>query len=277
MGISELGYPNRIICLTEETTETLYLLGEQERIVGISGFTHRPPEARKQKPKVSAFVEADIPKIEALSPDLILAFSDIQADITRELVARGHNVYTFNQRSLAEILQAIVLIGSLVGKQKEAEVLAANLRARLEELKRVATQLPRRPRVYFEEWPDPMISGIRWVSELVELVGGDDIFVEKSRGSLAKQRFVSSQDVIDANPDVVIASWCGKKVKRQQILAREGWEDIAAIANERVYEINSTIILQPGPAALTAGVDAMAKIIRSVALEEPLDLSHEVV
>ena len=181
MGISELGYPNRIICLTEETTETLYLLGEQERIVGISGFTHRPPEARKQKPKVSAFVEADIPKIEALSPDLILAFSDIQADITRELVARGHNVYTFNQRSLAEILQAIVLIGSLVGKQKEAEVLAANLRARLEELKRVATQLPRRPRVYFEEWPDPMISGIRWVSELVELVGGDDIFVEKSR------------------------------------------------------------------------------------------------
>ncbi len=277
MAVVDLGYPSRIICLTEETTETLYLLGEQERIVGISGFTHRPLEARREKPKVSAFVEADIPKIEALEPDLILAFSDIQAEITRELVARGHNVYTFNQRSIAEILQAITLIGSLVGRQQGAQVLAGELRARLERVRELATKLPRRPRVYFEEWPEPMISGIRWVSELIEIAGGDDVFASQSHGSLAKERFVDAERVVELNPEVIIASWCGKKVKHDEIVGRDGWQPIDAIVNERIYEVDSTIILQPGPAALTAGLDALAQIVRAVALEEQLDLFDEMV
>ena len=277
MAVAELGYPSRIICLTEETTETLYLLGEQERIVGISGFTHRPPEARREKPKVSAFVEADIPKIEALEPDLILAFSDIQAEITRELVARGHNVYTFNRRSIAEILQAITLIGSLVGRQRDAELLAGELRERLERVRELASKLPRRPRVYFEEWPEPMITGIRWVSELIEIAGGDDVFASESHGALAKERFVDAERVAGLNPEVIIASWCGKKVKHDEIIGRDGWQTMDAIVNERVYEVDSTIILQPGPAALTAGLDALARIVRAVALDEPLDLLDEIV
>ena len=276
MAERELLYPSRIICLTEETTEVLYLLGEQDRIVGISGFTQRPPEARKVKPKVSAFIDADIPAIEALKPDLILAFSDIQADITRELVKRGHNVYTFNQRSIAEILQAICLIGSLVGRQLDAEALVGRLQANLDRVREESRRLPKRPRVYFEEWPDPMISGIRWVSELVEIAGGADILEELSHGSLAKQRFVDPDVVLAADPDVIVASWCGKKVKHSQIVAREGWEQVKAIRSKHLYEIDSTVILQPGPASLTDGLDALARIVRAAALDEPLDLCDDI-
>tara|TARA_Y100000589_G_scaffold315644_1_gene339414 strand:- start:110 stop:919 length:810 start_codon:yes stop_codon:yes gene_type:complete len=260
-------YPQRIVCLTEETTETLYLLGEQERIVGISGFTYRPPEARKTKPKVSAFIEADIPKLEALNPDLILAFSDIQADITRDLIKRGHTVMTFNQRSLDEIYRAIVTIGSLVGRAKEAEELVASYRARLQSIQERTQQFPRRLKVYFEEWPDPMISGIRWVSELVEIAGGEDIFGHLRDAGLAKDRIIAPEDVIAKSPDVIIGSWCGKKVKKKQIMEREGWGEIPAIRNQLVFEINSTLILQPGPAALTDGLDALVSVIEE-ALEK---------
>ena len=259
-------YPQRIVCLTEETTETLYLLGEEKRIVGISGFTYRPPEARKNKPKVSAFIEADIPKLEALEPDLILAFSDIQADITRDLVKRGHTVMTFNQRSIEEIFRAIVTIGALVGRAPDAEALVEQYRQRLNSVKEQTSKFPRRLKVYFEEWPDPMISGIRWVSELVEIAGGEDIFGHLKEAGLAKDRIIEPADVIAAQPDVIIGSWCGKKVKRNEILSREGWSEIPAIRDELIYEINSTLILQPGPAALTDGLDAMVE-----ALEDALE------
>jgi len=254
-------YPERIICLTEETTETLYLLGEQERIVGISGFTYRPVQARKEKPKVSAFIEADIPKIEALEPDLILAFSDIQADITRDLVKRGHTVMTFNQRSLEEIFGAIVMTGSLVGRGAEAENLVEKYRQRLERIRETTQKYSRRPKVYFEEWPDPMISAIRWVSELIEIAGGDDVFARLRDAGLAKDRILDPAAVIESSPDIIIGSWCGKKVKKEEILCREGWADIPAIRNQEIHEINSTLILQPGPAALTDGLDRLVSII----------------
>lgn len=257
-------YPERIVCLTEETTETLYLLGEDRRIVGISGFTYRPKRARKEKPKVSAFVEADTAKIEALQPDLILAFSDIQADITRELVKRGHWVMTFNQRSIQEILQAIVCIGALVGKAREAEKLAQGYISRLENIRVAQAKRARRPKVYFEEWPDPMISGIRWVSELIEVAGGEDVFQELRSASLARDRTISPQRVVEKQPDVIIGSWCGKMVKKEQIRSREGWETMPALRNDHIFEIKSTLILQPGPAALTDGLDELVKIINRV-------------
>ncbi len=253
-------YPERIICLTEETTETLYLLGEEERIVGISGFTYRPPIARKEKPKVSAFIDADIPKIEALKPDLILGFSDIQADITKELIKRGHTVMTFNQRSLEEIYRAIVTIGALVGRSDSALELVSGYRERIERIG-ARTIGRERPRVYFEEWPDPMISGIRWVSELIEVAGGDDVFAFLSDGGLAKDRIIDPKSVIEARPDIIIGSWCGKKVKKNEIVQRAGWSEIPAVVNKRIYEINSTLILQPGPAALSDGLDALVKIV----------------
>lgn len=260
-------YPERIICLTEETTETLYLLGEEERIIGISGFTYRPPEARKNKPKVSAFIDADIPKIEALNPDLILAFSDIQADITRELVKRGHTVMTFNQRSLEEIFRAIVTTGAFVGRTQEAQVLVEGYQRRIEKIRDRTKLYPKRLKIYFEEWPDPMISGIRWVSELIEIAGGEDIFKELRESGLAKGRIIQPSDVIERAPDVIIGSWCGKKVKKQQIIERDGWNSIPAIEKGEVHEINSTLILQPGPAALTDGLDALVAIIEN-ALEK---------
>jgi len=254
-------YPERICCLTEETTEVLYALGEEDRIVGISGFTVRPKRARKEKPKVSAFIDADIPKIESLKPDLILAFSDIQADITRELIARGQTVFTFNQRTISEILNTIVLIGSLVGRQADAEVFAQSLAENVERVRLESAKVSRRPKVYFEEWPDPMISGIAWVSELIEIAGGEDIFAEKRSGSLAKDRFISSEDVLERKPDIIIGSWCGKKVKKDQIMARPLWETIPAVQDSCIYEIDSSLILQPGPAALTDGLAELRKII----------------
>lgn len=247
-------YPKRIVCLTEETTETLYLLGAQDRIVGISGFTQRPPEARREKPIVSAFTSADIAKIEAQSPDLILAFSDLQADLVRELSVRGHQVLTWNQRSLDEILNMIVVLGAIVGKSREGLELADKLERNLDAVRESAARLPQRPKVYFEEWPDPMISGIRWVSELIEVAGGQDIFSELRTRGLARERIVNVQQVIERDPDLIVASWCGKMVKPERIVSRPGFDRVTAVRMQRIREIKSTLILQPGPASLTDGL-----------------------
>ncbi len=255
-------YPSRIVCLTEETTETLYLLGESDRIVGVSGYTCRPPEAR-QKPKVSAFINARFDKIDALKPDLVLAFSDLQADIARELIRRGYPVYTFNQRSVAEILQMIRIVGALVGRADAGHALAAQMEAGLDEIRASAAGFTRRPRVFFEEWDEPLISGIRWVEELVEIAGGDPIFPELRDKPLGKDRIVDPALVIERNPDVIIASWCGKAMKKRTIVERPGWDRIAAVRNDRIHEIKSTYILQPGPASLTEGVQRLHAILKA--------------
>src|SRR4051812_4753742 len=255
-------YPRRIVCLTEETTETLYLLGEGDRVAGISGYTVRPPEARK-KPKISSFLHARFDKIEALEPDLVLAFSDLQADVVNELVKRGFAVFTFNQRSVAEILQMVRVLGGIVGVSGKAEALVATLEAGLEAIRRSATELPARPRVYFEEWDDPMISGIQWVEELVEIAGGEPVFPGMRRAKLGKDRIVSSEQVIAASPEIIIGSWCGKPVRTSRIAARPGWEQVPAVRNGHIYEIKSTYILQPGPAALTDGVQRLQRIIQT--------------
>jgi len=252
-------YPSRIVCLTEETTETLYLLGEEDRIVGISGYTCRPPEARK-KPKVSAFINARFDKIDALKPDLILAFSDLQADIARELIRRGYPVYTFNQRSVAEILQMIRIVGALVGRAAAGDALASQMEAGLDAIRAASAMFKRRPRVFFEEWDAPLISGIRWVEELVEIAGGDPIFPELRDKALGKDRIVDPALVIARNPDVIVASWCGKAMKKRTIVERPGWDRIAAVRDDRIHEIKSTYILQPGPAALTDGVRQLHEI-----------------
>lgn len=249
-------YPERIVCLTEETTETLYLLGEGDRIVGVSGYTVRPPEAR-QKPKVSAFISARFDRIQALRPDLVLAFSDLQADLAAELVRRGIAVVTFNQRSVADILQMIRMLGGLVGCQARAEALAAQLEAGLDRIREAASRFEHRPRTFFEEWDDPLISGIRWVEELVAIAGGTTIFPELASAGLAKDRIVDPVEVIRRDPEVVFASWCGKRMRKDTILARPGWSTVSAVRNDRLFEIKSTYILQPGPASLTEGVGQM--------------------
>jgi len=258
-----MSYPQRIVCLTEETTETLYLLNEGDRVVGISGYTVRPPVAR-QKPKVSSFLHARYEKIEALKPDLILAFSDLQADITNDLVKRGSPVFTFNQRSVAEILQMIRVLGGIVGVPGKAEALATTFERGLDNVREKAAKLPWRPRVFFEEWYDPLISGIRWTEELVEIAGGDPIFPELKDAGLAKDRIVTGGQVIERAPDVIIGSWCGKPVRQERIAARPGWQDIPAVKNGHIYEVKSTYILQPGPAALTEGVRRLHSIIEAV-------------
>ncbi|HEX4914793.1 MAG TPA: cobalamin-binding protein [Vicinamibacterales bacterium] len=255
-------YPQRIVCLTEETTETLYLLGEGDRVVGISGYTVRPPEAR-QKPKVSSFLHARYEKIAALEPDLILAFSDLQADITTDLVKRGYPVFTFNQRSVSDILQMIRVLAGIVGVAAKGEALAAQFERGLDQVRERAATLPYRPRVFFEEWYDPLISGIRWTEELVRIAGGEPIFPELENASLAKDRIVSSEQVIARAPDVIIGSWCGKPVRPARIAARPGWSDVPAVKNGRIYEVKSSYILQPGPAALTEGVQQLERIIRA--------------
>jgi iron complex transport system substrate-binding protein len=257
-------YPSRIVCLTEETTEVLYLLGEQDRIVGVSGYTCRPPEARK-KPKVSAFINARFDKIDALRPDLVLAFSDLQADIARELIRRGYPVYTFNQRSVAEILQMIRIVGALVGRAADGDALARTLEAGLQAIRDEASALPRRPRLFFEEWDEPLISGIRWVEELVEIAGAAPIFPELRHAALGKDRIVDPATVIERNPDIIVASWCGKAMKKRTIVERPGWDRIAAVRDDRIFEIKSTYILQPGPASLTEGVRQLRDIIAAVA------------
>ena len=256
-------YPGRIICLTEETTETLYLLGQGDRIVGVSGYTVRPPEART-KPKISAFINAKFDKIVALEPDLILAFSDLQADLVAELIRRGLPVVTFNQRSVAEILQMIRMLGGLVGCQADAERLADRLEADLERIRESASQLSKRPRVFFEEWDEPLISGIRWVEELVGIAGGDPVFPELAQCGLAKDRIVDPAEVARRDPEVVFASWCGKKMKKATIQNRPGWDRVAAVRDDHIFEIKSTYILQPGPACLTDGVAQLHERLRQV-------------
>lgn len=255
-------YPERIVCLTEETTETLYLLGAGDKVVGISGFTHRPPEARKTKPKVSSYITAQFDKIVKLKPDFVFAFSDMQAEIVKELTLRGIQVIVFNQRSIKEILQNILVIGAAVGKNKEAEKLVRHYEKRLDKIKTESDKLSYKPRVYFEEWHDPLISGICWVSELIETAGGNEIFKELRNCKSGKERIVEQSEVIKRNPDIIIASWCGKKFVKKLLVEREGWKKINAVKNNSVYEIDSTIILQPGPASLTEGLDEIVKIIK---------------
>jgi iron complex transport system substrate-binding protein len=257
--------PQRIVCLTEETVETLYLLGEEERIVGISGYVVRPSRARREKPRVSAFTSADIPKILALEPDLVLTFSDLQADIAAELIRNGVAVHAFNQRTVAEIFDMIRTVGALVNASDRAERLASDLFDRVAAVRRRAALRLRRPKVYFEEWDEPMISGIAWVSELITAAGGDDIFAGLSRNKSAKDRIVSAEEVIAGAPDVIIGSWCGKKFRPQKLAARPGFAALPAVRNGAVFEIKSPLILQPGPAALTDGLAAIDAIIAEVA------------
>jgi iron complex transport system substrate-binding protein len=256
--------PQRIVCLTEEPTEVLYALGEQHRIVGISGFTVRPAIARKEKPKVSAFTSAKIGEILKLRPDFVIGFSDIQADIAAELIRQGVEVWISNHRGVDEILDYVRRLGALVGAGEKASRYADDLERGLAAIEREAAALPLRPKVYFEEWDDPMITGIRWVAELVRIAGGDDIFPERAAESLAKQRILEDGDeVIRRAPDIILGSWCGKKFRPERVAARPGWDAIPAVRDGELHEIKSPIILQPGPAALTEGVAEIARIIRN--------------
>lgn len=256
-------YPKRIICLAEEFTETIYLLGREELIVGISGFTVRPPEARKTKPKVCTFIEANYEKIYSLKPDLIFAFSDLQADIVKELIKNGMNVFCFNQRSITDILSMMRTIGAIIGESKKAERLVNGIEKNLNKIYSASQNIKVKLKIYFEEWDEPMISGIQWVEEIIEICGGETIFPELRNCSLAKDRFVKSEDVIERNPDIILASWCGKGVKINKIKSRAGWENINAVKNNKIYEIKSSTILQPGPASLTDGVKKISEIIQS--------------
>ena len=252
--------PARIVCLTEETVETLYLLGEQDRIVGISGYVVRPPQARREKPRVSAFTSANIDKILALKPDLVLTFSDLQADIAADLIRRGLDVHAFNQRSVAGILDMIRTVGAMVDANEQAQRLVSRLETGLGEVRERARRLPMRPRVFFEEWDDPLISGIGWVSELVEIAGGIDIFADHAGRGAAKDRVVSIDEVVAQEPDLIIVSWCGKKFRPERVTVRPGFDRTPAVQHQDVYEIKSSLILQPGPAALTDGLAALEKI-----------------
>ncbi len=259
---SETRYPTRIVCLTEETTEALYLLGEEDRIVGISGFTVRPPRARKEKPKVSAFISAKIDRILALEPDLVLGFSDLQADIASQLIRHGVEVHVFNQRSVDEILRVIRMLGGMIGCETKAAALAAELEGGLDTIRATASAFPRRPRVYFEEWDEPQISGIRWVSELVGIAGGDDVFPELAVCGLGKDRIIADPlEVVRRAPDIMFGSWCGKKFSSRKVAARPGWHDVPAVRDRELHEVKSSIILQPGPAALTDGVRELHRVI----------------
>ena len=253
--------PERIVCLTEETVETLYLLGEEHRIVGVSGYAVRPAQVRREKPRVSAFISADVPKILALDPDLVLTFSDLQADIVAELIRNGVAVHAFNQRDVAGIFAMIRTLGALIDATQKADELARSLQQRLAQARERAARMPSQPRVYFEEWDEPMISGIGWVSELVEAAGGIDVFRALAGNKSAKDRIVSPQAAIAAQPDIVIGSWCGKKFVPAKFSARPGFEAIPAVRDGFLREIKSALILQPGPAALTDGLDALEGII----------------
>ena len=255
--------PRRIVCLTEETVETLYLLGEQDRIVGVSGYAVRPPQVRREKPRVSAFISADIPKILALEPDLVLAFSDLQANIVADLVRAGVAIHVFNQRDIAGIFAMIRTLGAIVGAAERADQLATGLEQRLARVAATPRASPK-PKVYFEEWDDPLISGIGWVSELIEIAGGEDALPKLRLQQAAKDRIISPDVVRKAAPDVILASWCGKKVVPEKIRQRPGWDAIPAVRNNRLVEIKSPLILQPGPAALTDGLDAIRAALAGV-------------
>jgi iron complex transport system substrate-binding protein len=256
-------YPQRIVCLTEETTETLYLLGEDARIVGISGFTVRPPRARREKPRVSAFTSAKQDRILALKPDLVLGFSDLQADIGASLARAGLEVHLFNHRSVAGILRMIRMLGGMIGCEGKAAALADRLAAGVEEVRAAAALLPRWPRVYFEEWDEPPIAGIRWVGELIEIAGGVNCFADLSLQPLGRDRIIADPaEVIRRAPDMILGSWCGKKFRPEAVAARPGWQAIPAVRDGELHEIKSAIILQPGPAALTDGLAAIHAQVR---------------
>jgi len=255
-------FPHRIVCLTEEPTEVLYALGEEHRIVGISGFTVRPPRARKEKPKVSAFTSAKLDEILALQPDLVIGFSDIQADIARELIRAGIEVWISNHRSVDGILAYIRRLGAMVGAAGKAEIYARQAEQHIADVRAAADRLPRRPKIYFEEWDEPLITGIRWVAELVRIAGGDDVFPHQAGEPLAKHRILEDPSrVVDAAPDIIFGSWCGKRFRPERVAARPGWETIPAVRNGDMREIKSPIILQPGPAALFDGLDAIHAVI----------------
>ena len=254
--------PQRIVCLTEETVETLYLLGEERRIVGISGYAVRPPRARREKPRVSAFISADLGKILALKPDLVLTFSDLQADIAADLLRRGVSVHGFNQRTIAGIFDMIRTLGALVDAGARAALLVASLQARLDEARSGQGCAPRRPKVLFEEWDAPLIAGIGWVSELIALAGGIDIFADRAGCAAAKDRIVTHEEAIAAAPDLIIGSWCGRKFRPEKVCARPGFAQVPAVRSGAVFEIKSSLILQPGPAALTDGLAALQDCIR---------------
>jgi iron complex transport system substrate-binding protein len=254
--------PQRIVCLTEETTEWLYLLGQEARIVGISGYTVRPRRAREEKPRVSAFLSARIDKILALEPDCVFGFSDLQADIAAQLIRRGVQVTVFNQRSVGEIFSVLYQVAAMVGQAERGLVLLQAMRERLDAIGEAARALPRRPKVFFEEWDEPHISAIRWVSELIGIAGGEDCFPELASQPLGKDRIIADGDeVVRRNPDIVIGSWCGKKFRPEKVKARPGWEAINAVKQDQLFEIKSADILQPGPAALTDGVEQLHRLI----------------
>jgi len=262
MSSTVLGFPQRIVCLTEETTETLYLLGEEHRIVGISGFTVRPARARKEKPRVSAFTSARIDRIQALQPDLVLGFSDLQADIAAQLARAGLEVHLFNQRSVAEIFRMIRTLGGMIGCEARTAELVTRLEQGVHAARARAQALPRRPRVYFEEWNEPLISGIRWVSELIDIAGGRDCFPELAAQPLGRQRIIADAGEVPRRaPDIILGSWCGKKFRPEEVAGRPGWSAVPAVRSGFVREIKSAIILQPGPAALTDGLQAIQTVI----------------
>ena len=254
--------PQRIVCLTEEPTEWLYLLGEESRIVGISGYTVRPPRAREEKPKVSAFLSAKIDKIAELQPDCVIGFSDLQADIASQLVKKGIQVTIFNQRSVAEIFSMMYQLAAMVGQAEKGLALIQAMQSRLLEIEAVAATLKRRPRVFFEEWYDPHISAIAWVSELIEIAGGDDCFPELAKEPMGKGRIIADgQEIVQLNPDIIFGSWCGRRFRPAHVRARPGWQEVNAVKNDQLFEVKSAEILQPGPASLTDGVEQIHKII----------------
>jgi iron complex transport system substrate-binding protein len=257
--------PRRIVCLTEEPTEILYALGEQDRIVGISAYTVRPPGAREAHPVVSAFIDGSVKKIVALQPDLVIGFSDIQADLAAKLIRAHQQVLIFNQRSIAQILEVVLTLGSLVGAEQRAQVLVEGYQARLEAARARSAQQTHRPRVYFEEWDQPAFSGIRWVSELIEIAGGEDIFADRAHGLSATERTVQWAEVLERDPELMLGCWCGKPLDADAVRARKGWELTSAGRNQQLHEIDPSIILQPGPACLTDGLDALERHIRPLA------------
>ncbi len=251
----------RIVCLTEETTEWLYLLGQSHRIVGISAYTERPSEAKREKPIVSAYIGGHVPRIKALKPDLVIGFSDVQADLARELIRENLSVLITNQRSLAEILATLEMVGAMVGEAAQARYLTAGYRDRIEQIRAERQQWKRRPKVYFEEWDNPMISAIQWVSELVEIAGGDNIFADRAGGAASQARHVTAEEVIELQPEIFIGCWCGKALDRQSVVSRPGFADLPAVRNQRIYELDPAEILQPGPACFTAGLDRLCEIM----------------
>lgn len=254
-------YPQRIVCLTEETTEWLYLLGQEQRIVGISGYTVRPPRARQEKPRISSFLDGKIDRIVALEPDLVIGFSDMQAALADKLIRAGLNVLVTNQRSVAQIFQTLRLVAGLVGAQERAEAWITQCQARHAQIAQAASTWPRRPRLYFEEWDEPMISAIRWVSELVTVAGGDDVFPELALQSMGRDRVIADALAPARRaPDIIVGSWCGKKFRPEKVAARAGWAEVPAVRDGELHEIKSCDILQPGPAALTDGLEKLHTI-----------------